>query len=293
MAALVKPHTLYPSLTKACHLVKRYALLVPEAVLLTLVFGIYLVMGRPLGLAVLGLTIVLMFGVRVGALWLGWRAWQRGRYVQAARRTHLGYVLNPWSADAVTLMALVAVAQGDYDGGARYWSRAQALFPRPLVHTGLGTALAASGHWRAARWQALQALALDDTQAAAYALLAESTLRLNDAPQMILELTQIGLSRSNDAATQAALYLTRAEAAFAANQRSLANAAIDQALGLLFYCPAPTQAEYVFRLGQLRRRLGDTATAIHDFERIPMIDPEGRWVAPAWRARQETLLRAA
>jgi len=161
------------------------------------------------------------------------------------------------------------------------------------VHTGLGTALAASGHWRAARWQALQALALDDTQAAAYALLAESTLRLNDAPQMILELTQIGLSRSNDAATQAALYLTRAEAAFAANQRSLTNAAIDQALGLLFYCPAPVQAEYVFRLGQLRRRLGDTATALHDFERIAMIDPEGRWVAPAWRARQETLLRAA
>ncbi len=287
MAAIVKTqvHRHRPSWLER---LKCQLLLVPEATLLPALFGAYLLSGQATWLAFLGELIICAFILRTALLWFGWRDWRHGRYRRAARLARYAAWLHPWSADTAALRGMIALAQGKHEQAVAFWQRAVDLFPAHVsAQIGLGSALAASGHWNEARWVALQALAHNERLSEAYPLLAETTMHLHEPAQAVLDLTAVGLNTSSEPSIQARLYLTRAEAALSLRQQHLARAAVDQALALLFQCPRAVQAECIYRLGLLRRRLGDYATALHDFERVALVDPEGRWLAPAWRAQHE------
>ena len=272
----------------------RQIVLIPEMVILPLVFGLYLFTNRALPLAVLGELLIAAFVIRTTLLWAAGRAWAVGQYARAARFAQAALRIYPWSADGIALLATVRLAQGKSEDASSLFERAIGLFPGyALFHVGLSQALATERRWPEARQSALHAMALDDTCAAAHAQMAQVALNLNEAHHVALQWVDSGLAAAPMLPVQAMLYALRADAALRIEQRRVAQVAMEQVTLTLLDCPTPIQAELMYALGTLRRRQGDTAAACHDFERVARLDPEGRWVNPAWRAKQETLLRAS
>lgn len=270
----------------------RQVLLIPEMVLLPLLFATYFLTNQALPLAIVGELLIVAFIARTTLLWAAGRAWNAGQYGRAATFAQAALRIYPWSADGVALLATVRLAQGKFETATGLYQRAIALFPGyALFHVGLSQALAADRHWPEARQAALHAMMLDDTCAAAHAQMAQIALNLNEAHNVALQWVDSGLASAPMLTVQAILYTLRADAALRIEQRRMAQVAIDQVTMTLLDCPTPVQAELIYWLGTLRRRQGDRTAACHDFERIAQLDPEGRWVNAAWRARQETLLR--
>lgn len=269
----------------------RQVLLIPETVLLPLVFAAYLLSNQLLFLAVVGEVLIAAFGLRTTLLWAAGRAWASGQYGRAARCVSWSLRLYPWSADGVALLAAIRLAQGQPEQAATLFKHAIRLFPGyALLHVGLSQALSASRTWNEARYAALAALQLDDGCAAAHAQMAYIVLQLCESANIALQWIESGLAAAPPLPVQAALYLVRADAALRIEQRRMAQVASDQATLTLLDCPTPTQAELLFSLGVVQRRMGDREAASHNFERIAQLDPEGRWVNAAWRAKQEIAL---
>lgn len=291
MAVILKTPTTPRPMTHPLALLGYQVRLVPEAALLPALFGLYLLLGRPIGVALLTEGLIALFVVRSLLLWGAWRAWRAGMYRRGARLARAAQLLHPWSADAAAILGQIRLAQGRISAAVTAWTRAVALYPnRPQFLIGLGQAQAAAGSWAEARWAACEALKLDEGCSHGYALLAESIYHLNESSQSILEAVAIGLNHANDASSQALLYAIRAETAARIEHRGSARAALDQIQALLAGCPIPLQAELLYRMARVRRRLGEAAAAAQDLERLARLDPEGRWVAPAWRASHETAL---
>ena len=293
MATVIKPRPLAQSKPGSPSWFKRQVVLVPEMLALPLVFGLYLATNRPLGLALLGEVLIGLFLFRTVLLWAAGRAWLAGRYQRAERYVRWSLRVYPWSADGVVLLATIRLAQGKTDDAAALYRRANSLFPGfAPFHVGLSQALAAERQWAEARVVAMAALALDDQCAAAYAQLAQLALHLNESNAAVNQWVDAGLTAGAALPIQAALYTARADVALRMEQPHLAEVAIEQATIALVECPAAQQAELGFYLGQLRRKLGACDAARNDFERVGVIDPEGRWVNAAWRAKLETKIAA-
>ncbi|MBA3471389.1 MAG: tetratricopeptide repeat protein [Herpetosiphonaceae bacterium] len=293
MATVIKTQTYERWKAGSIRWLGRQVLLIPEMVLLPLVFASYFLTNHALPLAVAGELLIVAFILRTTLLWAAGRTWTLGQYARAARFAQASLRIYPWSADGVALLATVRLAQGKPELATGLFERAIALFPGyALFHVGLSQALAAERRWPEARQSALHAIALDDTCAAAHAQMAQIALNLNEAHNVALQWVDSGLAAAPLLTVQALLYTLRADAALRIEQRRMAQVAIDQVTMTLLDCPTPIQAELLYWLGTLRRRQGDTVAACHDFERIAQLDPEGRWVNAAWRARQETLLHA-
>ncbi|HEY1014343.1 MAG TPA: hypothetical protein VGE07_16640 [Herpetosiphonaceae bacterium] len=267
----------------------RQLLLVPETVILPVIFGAHLLAGGALAVAVLGELVIALFVLRTLLLWAAGRALDGGSYARARRLSRLALRLHPWSADAEALAGAVELAEGQAEAALGRFSRAAALFPgHGPLYVRMGAALIADNDLGEARWAALQALACDDKQPGAYTLLAEVTLRGSNNGVTARELAQRGLAFAATAHAQAPLYTVLAEAQAVVGDLDAAGMAVEQAELLLPLCPVPLQAELLYRLGTVRRQLGDRDRARADFLLVEEIDPRGRFVAPAWRARVET-----
>ena len=265
--------------------------LVPELMLLIGIGGAYLLFQQPTWLAFVGELVIALFLVRTLLMWLGWRAWQQGRYQRTARLSYAAWLLHPWSADVATMRAINAAAYGDLDQAIHYWQQAQRLFPeRAATWIGLSTTYAFKAEWEKARWHAFQALSLDPTNSAALAALGQASLQLAQETSFVMQLVNQGLEHAPDAVAHSWNYLVRAEAAVQRRQPAVAKAAIEQTLRALPHCPCTQQAEYLYRIGQVYQQLGMAEAALHEWERIENIDPEGRWVARAWRSHHELSL---
>ena len=293
MATVIKPRPIHRPRPGSLAWLARQVLLIPEMVLLPLIFALYILTQPTLTLAVIGEAVIALFLLRTGLLWSAGRAWSAGRYRRAGRYARLALRLYPWSADGVALLAEIRLAEGKVEEAEALYRRAITLFPGYApFHVGVSRALSAERQWPEARKAAMEAVAVDDECAQAYAQLAYLALNTYESTHTVTQWIEIGLAESPSLPIQASLYTTRAEVAVKLEQTRMAEVALEQAVMAVLECPTPAQAELLYRLGHVRRRLGQNVEAREDFERIGQLDPEGRWVNAAWRAKLETALSA-
>lgn len=291
MATVIKPRSIHRLRPGSLAWLTRQVLLIPELLVLPLVFALYVATKPNLFLAVAGEAVIALFLLRTGLLWSAGRAWSAGRYRRAARRARLALRLYPWSADGVALLAEIRLAQGQAEEAESLYRRAITLFPGYApFHIGVSRALSAERQWPEARAAAMQAVAVDDECAQAYAQLAFLGLNNHESSHTVGQWVEIGLAEQPSLPIQASLYATRAEVALKLEQTRMAEVALEQAMMAVIECPTSVQAEILYRLGHVRRQLGQNTEAREDFERIGQLDPEGRWVNAAWRAKLETAL---
>jgi tetratricopeptide (TPR) repeat protein len=183
----------------------RTVLLVPEAPLLALLALGYTALGAPL-LGALTLAAALSFGVRVAALYLARALLLAARYRDAVALARLALAIYPWSADALALRGVLALAAGDAAYAERLLRRSDALLPgRAAVQAALSGALLELGRVSEAATAARRAIKLDARCAAAYLHLAEAEQRAGAVPAAVEDWLRAGLAAATDPETETTL----------------------------------------------------------------------------------------
>jgi tetratricopeptide (TPR) repeat protein len=274
-----------PSVVTSIVRVGRQVLLVPEAIVLVLLIGLYYSHAAHLSLAILALCVTIWFALRMGLLMTARGAFDAGHYARAEALAYWAVSLYPYSADALTILGAAQLADGQVGPAIANLQRATLYYPGHAgMYTALATGLLAADRTEAARTTAEQALILDPTYGPAYVPLAEAETRLGASDATIEALLRRGLELPLPPGDAAALhcalagYLVRREAADEAHTR------IKVATALLADAPVILRAGIHFQLGEVWRTLGDVETARIHFAASAELDPQGPHAATAWRA---------
>lgn len=289
MATLFKTQSTHHTRGWSLAWLGRLLMLVPEMLLLPLLFGLYLVMNQALIVAFIGELVFLWFVARTGFIWLARRAWLVGKYQRAERFAQWSLRLYSSSADAWAVLSTVQLARGNVEMAINAAERAIALFPHHAsFHLQLSQALTANHQWHEARHVAMTALSYDDTHSEVHAQIAQLSMLMHEPAHVVQQWVDSGLSLRCDQQTQVMLYLARAEAAAQAQQPRLAHVSLDQITTFLPDCPIPLRAAALYRIGRIHQSLKNHDAARHAFEQIELLDAEGCWLHAAWRAKVET-----
>lgn len=263
----------------------RQALLVPEAVGLLLVLGLYWsTNGAPL-VALIGLIVIAFFGIRFALLTAARRTLAEARYQQAHRYITALLRIYPWSADALALRGMLLLATNKADQAEGVLRKALQLFPgQASIHSLLSSTLLELERYIEARWEGVQALALDPSCAIAYLYVAQAEQRLGVAPTDLEQRLRQGLALPSDPATEGALRCSLALVLYSLQQEGEARLATAGIESLLNRCSALERASLLFHLGLLRHAQGEIEQARKLFRNCEQLDPQGRYAAAAWRA---------
>lgn len=247
---------------KGLRLLSRKLLLVPEAVLLTLVLCAYLALGGPLALALLATLLILSFTTRIVALYLARAALQSGRLPEAEALISLALLLHPWSADARALQGALALAQGAPEQAEQALRQALELLPNQATYLGaLSCALLEQGRASEAATLAQQALALDPSTGLAHLYAAEAERATGATPRAVEERLRAGLAAART--PELVLEIQCALIGHLLDEQRMAEAslALHSAEALLPRCPAAHQPELRRRFATLLLATGQTERA--------------------------------
>jgi|HigsolmetaAR202D_1030399.scaffolds.fasta_scaffold00038_57 tetratricopeptide (TPR) repeat protein len=263
----------------------RQALLVPEAVALLLILGLYwLTSGAPL-IAFIGLGVIVFFGIRFALLVAARHALAEARYQQAQRLITVLLRLYPWSADSLALRGMLLLATNKADQAEAVLRKALQLFPgQASIHVLLSSTLLELERFIEARWEGVQALTLDPSCAIAYLYVAQAEQRLGVPSTDVEQRLREGLALPCDPATEGALRCSLALVLCSLNQDGEARLATAGIESLLNRCSALERASLLYHLGQLRHAQGEIEQARMLFRTCEQLDPHGRYAAAAWRA---------
>ncbi|HWQ15068.1 MAG TPA: tetratricopeptide repeat protein [Roseiflexaceae bacterium] len=184
----------------------RLALLVPEAPLLLLLGGGSLALGGSPLLGALAPVLALSFSVRAVALFLARWLLLAARYRDADALARVALAIHPWSADALALRGVLALASGEPAEAERQLRRSARLLPgRAAVYAALSGALLELGRPTEAAAAARQALELNGGCAAAYLHLAEAEQHGGALPSAVEDWLRAGLAAAPDPETETTL----------------------------------------------------------------------------------------
>ncbi len=263
----------------------RQLFLVPEAVVLLALLSMYRGWGANLSLAILVLFVTLWFGLRMSLLFIARRAFERGEYARADVLAQWAVSLYPYSADALALLGMTHLANGQVRQAVNSLQRAVTYYPwQPGLHTALATALLEAGQTRAARTAAQQALKLDPMYGPACLPLAEAEAKLGSADAVVEGLIRQGLQGQLTPVDAAALQCALAACLIRKSVPAEAQQALSAAAALLVDVPPMQRAGLHFQLGELWQMLDDRDAARSHFAASADLDPQGPHAAAAWRA---------
>jgi Flp pilus assembly protein TadD len=247
-----------PRLTTLGHL----ALLVPETPSLLLLFCGYYLFGRPPLLGALAAVVALSFGVRGVALLMARRLLGAGRHRDADAFVRVALAMHPWSADALALRGMLALADGSPEEAERLLRRSAALFPgRPAIAAARSAALVELGRFAEGAAAARQAIGLDKGCATAYLYLAEAEQLAGTPAAAVEDWLRAGLAVARDPETETTLrcalawHLVKQERCAEAR---LATAGVEATLGR---CREVHQSRMRVRLCELLVAQGQTDRA--------------------------------
>lgn len=266
----------------------RQLLLVPEAILLTLLLALHITWGPSPLLALTGLVVTLYFGARMGLLAMGRQALAAADYERADRLAHAAAALHPHWADAHALRGATLLARGEAAGAVEALARAIALFPdQAELHATLSAALLEDGRPQEAVAAARAALALNPRTAAAFLHLATAEEQTDAAPEKVEALLRQGLALPTRPAEEAALRCALTALLLRHGRVAEARLALTGADRLLPGCPSPQRAGLHFYLGELLRLGGDAEGARQHYSASEAADPRGPYAAASWRAAHQ------
>ena len=161
----------------------RYALLVPEAVLILVLTGVQFLSAAVDLLGFVGLILLAILIVRIAALYLGRRALLQGQLHEADILSRMALLLHPLSADSLALRGSVELADANVEKGLEYLERsAQLLPPTAATLAAISGAYILQGRFSEAYSRAQLALELDARCVSAYLCIAEVQQQRGESP---------------------------------------------------------------------------------------------------------------
>ncbi|NJM06819.1 tetratricopeptide repeat protein [Candidatus Gracilibacteria bacterium] len=264
---------------------RRQLMLVPEAVILTVLLAFYALFGAPPALALPGLLCVSWFGTRLGLLIAARQAYMEANYVRAERLAGLAHRLYAYSADVYALRGLIAQGRNRSTEAVAALKKAIVLYPQQArLHALLSGALLEDGQAQAAYAAATEALLRDSGCAAAHLHLASAEQALGANLDVVERRLRAGLNGELSAADEVALSCALATTLINAGRVHEAQFALRGVDALLTNSATPQRAEFHYYLGELHRQLGDLEAARAHYNASETLDPNGRYAAAAWRA---------
>ncbi|GAB4207670.1 MAG: hypothetical protein OHK0022_36210 [Roseiflexaceae bacterium] len=265
-------------------LLGRKLLLVPEAALITLLLGAYLLLGGATPAAFLAALLITTFSIRTLALYLARSAMETARHTEAAALINVALALHPWSADARALRGALALALGEPEQAERALRAALTLLPDQPTYLGaLGCALLEQGRASEAVEVARRALELDQSSGLSHLYVAEAEHAAGHSPHQIEDRLRSGLAVATSPEILVALQSTLAGHLLAEQRLAEATLALHSAEAMLARCPAARQAELRFHLAELLVACGQTERARDYFHDVESLAPNSRYAAAAWR----------
>jgi tetratricopeptide (TPR) repeat protein len=239
----------------------RLSLLVPEAPLLLLCGGAYLVLGRPPLLGALAAALAVSFAVRAASLFLARWLLLAARYSDADALARVALAIHPWSADALALRGALALASGSAAEAEALLRRSAQLLPgRASVYAALSGALLELGRMAEAASAARQALELDRGCATAYLHLAEAEHH-DVLPTAVEDWLRAGLAAARDPETETTLRCALAWHLVGQERGAEARLATAGIEATLPRCTEAHQSRLRVRLCELLVAQGQTARA--------------------------------
>ena len=263
----------------------RWLLLVPELVLIAGLLCAYWALGEPAALSLAIAALTLWFIARSLALWRARAALEAARYDEAAALARLALALYPWSADALAMSGVVALATGQPEQAEMVLRRATALAPgRPSFLAALSGALLAQGRATEAAAIARAAIAAAPEDAVAHLYLAEAERSSGAPAEAVEERLRAGLALAGAPETEAAIRCALGAHLLGEHRIAEASLTLHGAEALFPRCPPARQAELRVRMGELLIAQGQIERAREQFRSVAALDPHGRFSGVAWRA---------
>jgi tetratricopeptide (TPR) repeat protein len=236
-------------------------LLVPEAPLLLVSLAGFVVAGGPLS-AAMAAVVAASFGVRAAALVLAQRLVAVANERDALAFVRVALAMHPWSADALGLRGVLAVAAGELVLAEQLFRRSLALLPgRAAVHAALSGVLLERGEPLEAAREARRALELDPLCAAAQLHLAQAEL-LTGLPSAVVEdRLRAGLLVAADPETETTLRCALAWHLMGQDRRAEARLATTGIEATLPLCTVAYRERLRLRLCELLVAQGQTERA--------------------------------
>lgn len=256
----------------------------PETVLLLALLCSYMLWAHPL-IALLVVLVVLMFMVRMGALFLARAALDRGRLQESGALLRVALLLNPYSPDALALAGVLALMRGSPSLAEIRLRQAIGCMPgRPAFYAALSGALLEQGQAERAAQAAQEALHLDPRCAAAHLHLAEAE-RLRGAPAHTIEdRLRAGLAASPPPAAEALMRCVLASHLLSEQRVAEATLTLHGVEALLPRCSLPAQRMLNCRLGELMIAQGEIERAQEYLQHGDPRQAQGN--AAVWRVAQ-------
>ena len=260
-------------------------LLVPEALLITLLLCIYWASGEPPVVGLIVTLLIISFMTRLLALIVARESFNAARYREADILAQIAWALYPWSADTLALQGSIALAQGQAVSAELRLRQAIALLPdRASMHAALSSALLALGRAAEAATVARSALALDPHSPIIHLYLAEAE-RASGTPMLEVEdRLRAGLALASAPEDEAALRCALGALLLAEERTAEAMLTLRGAEALIPRCPTTRQLELRVRLGELMIAQGQIERAREQFRNVAALDASGRYAGAAWRA---------
>ena len=234
MSETVKRPIYHLDISEWCYAIGGWLALVPEAILLLTFLGFYHAFGN-IQFALLTSVIILLFIVRITALYLAQIAYTHNRPHDAQILLQIALALYPWSADALALRGLIALTLNDASSAKSDLAQAIRLLPtQSNFYIAYSTALLSLYQLGAASEAARQALAINPANAQAFLCLAEA----EQANGRVEEYLRAGLDLAHTAELKATFHCAIAGHLLSVRRLAEASLALRKAESLIDQCPS-------------------------------------------------------